>query len=212
MAKSLTVAGLLAGIQATATPPNLDLDADTAVDFSQYTVGAPPPFGFGLFASVDAVRTRFPTNAVSGVLATGTVVGLDTGWFESVSSVGHVGLRFEGRRGIHYGWMELTNPTFDGRPSFAGGGWASRVFYNPDPGQPLTVGDTTIRLRAEADPGSGQLRLILNCDAASFASGLAIQSRPALGAGTWTTVTRLFGGSSATVSIDSTSRLFRVVE
>ena len=210
--KGLVLAGLFWGFQTSATPPSLNLDADTSEDFRQSTQGAPPPFGFGVVASVAAIRTRYATNAVSSVLATGTVVGPDTEWFDSVSTVGRVGIRFEGRRGIHFGWMELTNPVINGRPSFVAGGWASRVFYNPEPGQPLTVGDTTLRLRAEADPGSAQLRLILNCDAASFSNGLAIQSRPALGAGTWNTVTRLFGGSSATVPIDSTARLFRVVE
>lgn len=212
MVKGLVLAGILTGFEASATPPYLDLDADTSGEFRQSTQGAPSPFGFGVVASVAAVRTRYATNAVSSVLATGTVVGPDTDWFDGITTEGRVGIRFEGRRGIHYGWMELTNPVINGRPSFAAGGWASRVFYNPEPGQPLTVGDTTLRLRAEADPGRAQLRLILNCDAASFSSGMAIQSRPALGTGTWTTVTRLFGGSSATVPVDSTARLFRVVQ
>ena len=210
--KGLVLAALFSGFQTSATPPYLDLDADTSEEFRLSTQGAPPPFGLGVVASVAAVRTRYATNAVSSVLATGTVVGPDTEWFDSITTVGRVGIRFEGRRGIHYGWMELTNPVINGSPSFAAGGWASRVFYHPEPGQPLAVGDFTIRLRAEADPGTGLLRLVLNCEASSFANGLAIQSRPALGSGTWTHVTRVFNGSMAMVPIDSTARLFRVVQ
>ena len=210
--RALVLTGFLSGFQAFATPPYLDLDADSSVDFRLSTQGVPSPFGFGVIASLEADRTRHPTNAVSSVLAAGTVVGSDTHWSNGASTVGLVGLRFQGRRGIHYGWMELTNPVINGRPSFAAGGWASRVFFNPNPGQPLNVGDTSIQLRAEFDLGAERLRLMLNCEASSFANGLAIQSRPALGPGTWTLLTRVFNGSSTTVPIDSNARLFRVVE
>ncbi len=208
----LLLAGLFSGVHAFASSPSLDLDADATAEFQGVTFGAPPPFGGGLFASFQAITTRYPTNAITSPLSVGAVVGPDTGWGDSISATGLIGLRFQGRRGVHYGWTELTNPLFQGRPSFASGGWPSRVFYNPDPGQPISAGDTTIRLRAEVDPGTGQFRLFLNCDAVSFPSGLSIQARPALGDGTWTEVTRVFNGFSTTLPINSASKLFRVVQ
>lgn len=205
------VAGLFMVARLSATMPNLDLDSDGVVDFRQSTQGSPIPGFGGVGASFEALRTVNPENAVSAALAEGALVQPGVAWGGMTASTGYFGLRFRSSRGVHHGWVELQNPVINGRPAFESGGWATRVFYNPDPGQPIRVGDTSVRLRAAVDPASGQLRLFVNCDASSFPNGLVIQSRPATGPGNWTPVATLMNGSMVTIPMDSSARLFRVV-
>jgi hypothetical protein len=56
------------------------------------------------------------------------------------------------------------------------------------------------------------LPLVYDLDASSFAGGLVIESRPALGVGKWSRVRTLGAGSTATLPLEADGRLYRVVQ
>lgn len=199
---------------ACATAPYLDLDADGTVDFREIVEQLNiPPLGSGVRSTLLAERTLEPENGLTeSELEIGTWVNESASWAQQVVATGHFGIRFRSGNNTHYGWVELHNPTLLGRPMLRAGGVIRRIYYNPVPGQPYAVGDTTLRARVNADPSAGTITIRFNTDAGAFDSPLKIESRPAVGSGTWSPVASVTVGSAVTLPMPGEARLYRVVQ
>jgi hypothetical protein len=125
---------------------------------------------------------------------------------------GYYGIRFLSAAGIHYGWLETYNPILNGRPSFVGGGWTKRAFFNPVPNQPMTIGEDSLVLQVRINPDNGKLKIRWNTDASSFVGGLRLQTRAMQPGAVWTTVQTIGTGFHAEVNMTAEARIYRVVE
>jgi hypothetical protein len=199
---------LTASLQA-ALPLSYDLDGDGVAEISQGLVDAPPPVGAKQFASVWTGTNAFGQVLFSkSHLSVGGAINGSVGYGVGLPYEGYWGIQFPAADGIHYGWVQLRTPDL---PVW-GGVWVSRVFFHPEPGHEVRVGDASVILSLRTEPSENSVRLLLNTDASSFAGGLVIESRPALGGGNWSRVRTLAEGSTATLPLDAEARLYRVVQ
>ncbi len=193
-----------------APPLSYDLDGDGVEDIGQGLVdGAHPQFAVLKFATVwtgtnPHGRVQFSTTHVE----VGATINTSVGFGDGLPYEGYWGLKFPSVDGIHYGWAQLKTPDL---PVW-GGVWVSRVFFHPEPGRAVRVGEASVILRLRAEPTGNGVRLLLNTDASSFAGGLVIESRPALGEEGWSRVRTLDQGSTATLPQDAEAQLYRVVQ
>jgi hypothetical protein len=194
-------------------PLSYDLDGDGSAEIGQGLMPAPPPFGVGVFASVwSSTNAHGVVQFSQAPLAAGSQVNASVPFALGLPHEGYWGFRFPAADGVHYGWVQLKTPDLQGNPPVWGGVWVARVFYHPKPGEAIRVGDSTVRLRLRAEPSGSDIRLHFNTDASSFAGGLVIEIRPALGTGEWSRVSTLPQGSTATLPIDAEARLYRAVQ
>lgn len=192
-----------------ALPLSYDFDGDGVEEIGQGLVDASPQFGAKQFATVWTKPNAHGQVLFSTThLAVGTTINGSVRFGEVLQYEGYWGLQFPTPDGIHYGWAQLKTPDL---PVW-GGVWVSRVFFHPEPGHVVRVGDASVILRLRADPTGNGVRLLLNTDASSFAGGLVIESRPALGGGEWSRVRTMGQGSTATLPQDAEVRLYRVVQ
>jgi len=98
-----------------------------------------------------------------------------------------------------------------GRPTFQVGGWAQRYYFNPEPDQPMAVGDTTLKLDLSVHSSADKLRLKWNTDAAQWVNGLRIQSRPMDSTSGWSLLKTVTSGTETEIDLGQTSRVFRAV-
>lgn len=192
-----------------APPLSYDLDGDGVEDIGQGLVDAAPQFGALKFANLwtgtnPHGRVLFSTTYVD----VGATVNSSVGFGDGLPYEGYWGLKFPSADGIHYGWAELKTPDLP----VLGGVWVSRVFFHPEPGRAVRVGDASVILRLRAETNGNGVRLLLNTDASSFVRGLVIESRPALGGEGWSRVRTLEHGSTATLPQDAETQLYRVVQ
>lgn len=189
----------------------LDVNGDGVADFVNTTSGS-PPWG-GVAAFVSPVMLSHPENAMVP-LAVGEIAGAGSPWVPGAGSgvsVGYYGIRFGTAFGTHYGWLETYNPVLNGQPSFVNGGWTLRAFFNPEPNQPIEVGDTTLLLRVRMNPSTGMLNIRWNTNASAFAGGLRIERRSLQPNSPWTVVQNVGLGFEADVALSGDGGVFRVV-
>lgn len=190
----------------------LDVNGDGVAEFVNSTSASGSPIFPGVAAFVKPLNSEHAENAMLP-LAVGETVGPGAPWtpFTWASAVGYYGIRFWTAAGIHYGWLETYNPVFVSGPSFATGGWTKRAYFNPEPNQPIAVGDESLVLRVQVNPATGRLKIQWNTDASGFAGGLRIQSNSLPPVSTWTTVQTVASGFEAEVKVSGDAAIFRVV-
>jgi hypothetical protein len=211
---ALVVAAFVAGVSGAnaQTSRPLDLDGDGTPEFLNVTTTSGSPIAPGIAAHLEVFNLNDGVSAITTTaLAKGTSVGAQSSWGASTWSVGYSGIRFASAAGIHYGWIELVNPFVMGRPTFQLGGWGESYYFNPEPNQPLAVGDTTLKLSLSVHSKTGKLRLKWNTEAAQWVNGLRIQSRPIDLSSGWTSLKTVTNGTETEIDLNSTSRMFRAV-
>lgn len=192
-----------------ALPLSYDLDGDGVPEISQSLVEAPTSMGAKPFATISTGTNAFGQVLFSKThLAVGAIINGSVGYGVGLPYEGYWGLQFPAADGIHYGWVQLRTPDL---PVW-GGVWVTRVFFHPEPGHEVRVGDASVILRLRTEPSENSVRLLLNTDASSFAGGLVIESRPALGAGEWSRARTIAEGSTAMLPLEAEARLYRVVQ
>ena len=194
------------------TSQPLDLDMDGTPEFLNVTT----PSGSGIFSGIAAHLQVVDMNGIRSAITTtslnkGSLVGAQSNWGLSSWSVGYSGIRYASAKGTHYGWIELVNPSIMGRPSFQAGGWAERYYFNPEPDQPIAVGDTTLKLSLSVHSNAGKLRLKWNTDAVQWGNGLRIQSRPMDSTSGWSSLKTVMNGTETEIDLGPTPQVFRAV-
>lgn len=191
---------------------SLDVNGDGVAEFVNTTSTSSFPKDTGIGAFVRTLDSLHAENAILP-MAVGGAVGATTPWEPGAisTSAGFYAIRFWTAAGIHYGWLETYNPMFGGRPAFVTGGWTKRAYINPEPNQPITVGDESLVLRAQMNPATGRLKIQWNTNASDLAGGIRIQRRSLQSGSTWTPVQTVTTGFEAEVPLSAGAMVYRVV-
>lgn len=192
---------------------SLDVNGDGVAEFVNTTSTSSFPKDTGVGASVSPLDSVHAENAILP-MALGETAGAKSPWEPGAGAywVGYFGIRFWTPAGVHYGWLETHNPMFGGRPAFVTGGWTKRAYINPEPNQPIAVGDESLVLRAQMNPATGKLKIRWNANASNFDSGLRIQKRSLQPGSNWTTVQTVGTGFEAELGLSGEAAIYRVVK